>query len=247
MTQLHEILAAQGTVNNRALQAVSAVQEAFRKAPRLQGLTRHYQPTDDLGERLPSESVIVQTTVPHQLAELQKALTPAFDLAAQRDWTNTAAKAALKVDGTIIIDNVPVTYLMDLQHRLVELRTLFQQTPVLDPTENWRFDETRGYWVTNEVVTTRTKKIPRNHVKAEATERHPAQVDVYYEDVIVGNWYRTHSSGMLPPAQLALLLARTDNLLTAVQVARAAANSAQVISPPPVGKALFDYLYRGIL
>ena len=46
--------------------------------------------------------------------------------------------------------------------------------------------------------TLRTKKVPRNHVKAEATEKHPAQVEVYYEDVAVGYWTTVKFSGALP-------------------------------------------------
>ena len=43
-------------------------------------------------------------------------------------------------------------------------------------------------WKTDPVRTIRTKKVPRNHVKAEATENHPAQAEVYYEDLPVAYW-----------------------------------------------------------
>jgi hypothetical protein len=36
-------------------------------------------------------------------------------------------------------------------------------------------------------------------VKAEATEKHPAQVEVYHEDVVVGQWKTVKFSGALPP------------------------------------------------
>lgn len=41
-------------------------------------------------------------------------------------------------------------------------------------------------------------QVPRNHVKAEATDKHPAQVEVYHEDVPVGYWTTVKFSGALP-------------------------------------------------
>ncbi|WP_445307320.1 DUF7873 family protein [Microcoleus vaginatus] len=40
-------------------------------------------------------------------------------------------------------------------------------------------DASADCWATEPVQTLKTFKTPRNHVKAEATEHHPAQVDVY--------------------------------------------------------------------
>ena len=50
---------------------------------------------------------------------------------------------------------------------------------MLDASETWNFDSSSDPWATEPVQTVKTKKLPRNHVKAEATEKHPAQVEVY--------------------------------------------------------------------
>lgn len=68
--------------------------------------------------------------------------------------------------------------------------------------------------------TVRTKKVPRNHVKAEATDKHPAQVDVYYEDVPVGYWTTVKFSGALPARRVNELLDRVEKLQQAVKFAR---------------------------
>jgi hypothetical protein len=90
--------------------------------------------------------------------------------------------------------------------------------------------------------TIKTKKIPRNHVKAEATEKHPAQVEVYYEDVVVGTWRTIKFSGALPASRVNELLNRVEKLQEAVKFAREEANNLEV-TEPKVGAKVFQYLF----
>jgi hypothetical protein len=78
------------------------------------------------------------------------------------------------------------------------LHTFVTKLPVLDASESSVFDAGADCWATEPAQTAKTKKIPRNHVKAEATEKHPAQVEVYYDDVVVGTWRTVKFSGALP-------------------------------------------------
>ena len=87
------------------------------------------------------------------------------------------------MDGSTLLRDVPVSYLLFLEKQLVDLHTFVKKLPVLDAAESWTIDPSADCWRTEAVRTMRTKKVPRNHVKAEATEKHPAQVEVYYEDV----------------------------------------------------------------
>ena len=96
--------------------------------------------------------------------------------------------------------------------------------------------------VTDAVQTTRTKKIPRNHVKSEATEKHPAQVEVYYEDIAVGYWTTVKFSGALPARRVNELLERVLALQTAVKFAREEANNTEV-TDQHIGGAIFGYLF----
>ena len=84
--------------------------------------------------------------------------------------------------------------------------------------------------------------MPRNHVKAEATDKHPAQVEVYYEDVTVGYWRTVKFSGALPGQRVNELLERVEKLQQAVKFAREEANNTEA-SDQKVGEKLLSYLF----
>ena len=114
--------------------------------------------------------------------------------------------------------------------------------PVLDASESWTFDPSADCWATEPIQTLKTKKVPRNHVKAEATEKHPAQVEVYYEDIVVGNWRTIKFSGALPAKRVNELLTRVERLQEAVKFAREEANGLEV-EEHKVGEKIFKYLF----
>jgi hypothetical protein len=103
-------------------------------------------------------------------------------------------------------------------------------------------DPSTDAWKTEPVRTLRTKKVPRNHVKAEATEKHPAQVEVYYEDIPVGYWTTVKFSGALPARRVNELLDRVEKLQQAVKFAREEANGVDVVDQR-VGDSVFGYLF----
>jgi hypothetical protein len=146
------------------------------------------------------------------------------------------------VDGTVLLSQVPATYLLFLEKQLVDLHIFIKKLPVLDASEIWTFDPSADYWATEPMQTLKTRKIPRNHVKAEATEKHPAQVEVYYEDVVVGTWRTTKFSGALPANRVNELLSRIEKLQEAVKFAREEANNMEV-TEQKVGAKVFQYLF----
>jgi hypothetical protein len=146
------------------------------------------------------------------------------------------------VDGRVLIKDVPVTYLLFLEKQLTDLHTFVKKLPVLDAAESWVQDASTDSWRTDPVQTYRTKRVPRNHVKAEATEKHPAQVEVYYEDVTIGYWTTVKFSGALPARRVNELLDRVERLQQAVKFAREEANGTQV-ADQQVGEAVFGYLF----
>jgi hypothetical protein len=146
------------------------------------------------------------------------------------------------VDGKALLTGVPVTYLLFLEKQLVDLHTFIKKLPVLDASETWAFDASADCWATEPVQTARTKKIPRNHVKAEATEKHPAQVEVYHEDVVVGYWKTVKFSGALPAKRMNELLERLERLQKAVKFAREEANN-QTAEEQKVGRTVLGYIF----
>jgi hypothetical protein len=213
-----------------------------QKPSLLSGISRVYQPKDEEGEQLPPESTKVQVKAEEILRDMAATITRLFDVTATKDWANCQARADVTVDGQVLLRDVPVTYLLFLEKQLTDLHTFVKKLPVLDAAESWSFDASADCYRTEAVRTIRTKKVPRNHVKAEATEHHPAQVEVYYEDIPVGYWSTTKFSGSLPARRVHELIARVEKLQAAVKFAREEANGAEV-TDQPVGDAVFGYLF----
>ncbi|MFG1699073.1 hypothetical protein [Nonomuraea sp. NPDC049309] len=243
MTKLNQILAVEKGVKSDVQRKVTDAYSRIQKAPLLSGLSRTYQPIDDEGEQLPPESTRVQVQAEEVLKDVGTALTRLFDVTATKDWANCEAKADVVVDGEVLLENVPVTYLLFLEKQLGEVYAFVSKLPTLDPAETWTRDEATDTWRTEPVKTTRTKKVPRNHVLAEATDKHPAQVQVYNEDVVVGYWTKIAFSGAMPQRRVNELLARVQKLQDAVKYAREEANGTEVVDRK-IGDKVFAYLFR---
>ena len=241
-TKLNQIIAVEKGVKSKSFQDLTAAHHAVQKAPLLSGISRTYQPRDEEGEQLPAESTRVQVKVDDVLRDVTGSLTRLFDVTATKDWANCTARADVAVDGTTLLRDVPVSYLLFLEKQLRDLHTFVKKLPVLDAAEAWTFDASTDVWRTEPVRTVKTKKVPRNHVKAEATEKHPAQVEVYYEDVPVGTWTTVKFSGALPARRVNELLGRVEKLQDAVKFAREEANG-QEVTDQRVGEAVFGYLF----
>ncbi|HEY4455262.1 MAG TPA: hypothetical protein VGN81_13185 [Pseudonocardiaceae bacterium] len=242
MTKLNQIIAVEKGVKSSSLRDLTDAHHVLQKPAMLAGISRTYQPKDEDGEVLPPESTRVQVKSEDVLRKTAEVLTRLFDVTATKDWANTVAKADVAVDGRTLLADVPVSYLLFLEKQLIDLRTFVKKLPLLDAAEDWNFDPSADYWRTEQVRTIRTKKIPRNHVKAEATEKHPAQVEVYYEDIAVGYWHTVKFSGALPARRVNELLDRILKLQEAVKFAREEANGIEV-TDQRIGDAVFGYLF----
>jgi len=240
--KLNQIIAVEKGVKSKAFADLSDAHHAVQKTGPLAGISRTYQPKDEEGETLPPESTRVQIKGEDILRDVSSTLTRLFDVTATKDWTNAVARADVVVDGRTIAAQVPVTYLLFLEKQLTDLLTFVTKIPVLDAAESWSYDEATDAYATAPTQTTRSKKVPRNHVKAEATEKHPAQVEMYFEDVLVGYWTTVKYSGALPQARINELKARVVRLAEAVKVAREKANSTEV-TDQKIGERVFDYLF----
>jgi hypothetical protein len=240
--RLNQIIAVEKGVKSKSFADLTEAHHAVQKTAPLAGIARTYQPKDEEGEQLPAESTRVQIKAEEILRQVSSTLTRLFDVTATKDWTNCVARADIVVDSQTIAADVPVTYLLFLEKQLVDLHTFVKKLPVLDAAESWARDDSTDSWRTEPVRTIRTKKVPRNHVKAEATDKHPAQVEVYYEDVAVGYWTTVKFSGALPAKRVNEILDRVVALQTAVKFAREEANNAEAVDQR-IGAAVFGYLF----
>ncbi len=241
MPKLNQIIAVEKGVKSRSFQELTEAHHALQKPTLLSGISRTYRPKDEEGEQLPAESTKVQVKAEEVVRATAGILTRLFDVTASKDWANCIAKANVVIEGKTILSDVPISYLLFLEKQLTDLHTFIKKLPVLDASESWVFDASADCWATEPVQTLRTKKIPRNHVKAEATEKHPAQVEVYYEDVTVGFWRTLKFSGAMPAKRVNELLERVEKLQTAVKFAREEANAVEV-TEQKLGEKFFEYL-----
>ncbi|WP_018352923.1 hypothetical protein [Longispora albida] len=243
MAKLNQIIAVEKGIKSKSFHDLTEAHHAVQKPALLSGISRTYQPKDEEGEQLPPESTKVQTRAEDVLRQVGAGLAKLFDVTASKDATNAVARADVRVDDRVLLSDVPVTYLLFLEKQLTDLHTFVKKLPVLDAAESWSFNDSADCWSTEPVKTIRTKKVPRNHVKAEATEKHPAQVEVYYEDIAVGYWTTVKFSGALPAKRVSELLDRVEKLQHAVKFAREEANNTEV-TDRQVGEKVFGYLFR---
>lgn len=245
-TRLNQVIAVRATVKNDTHDRLTKMHRLLGQKPLLTGLTRSYAPREDEGFRYPGESSLVQVKVEQVLKDIAAEMAKLFDVNATIDWSNQQARADIVLLGgdqpVTLLQEVPVSFLMFLEKQLVNMETVIRKLPVLDPGEQWTHDPTSDVYASTPVQTTKSKKVPRNHVLAAATERHAAQVQIWQEDVPEGTWTTLKFSGALPAARVNKMLARVTALLEAVKFAREQANMVPVIDVKP-GKKIFDYLF----
>lgn len=222
-----------------AEKAITKAYHDIQANPRLSGVTKSYRPTAEDGEQLPSEGTRLQLHANEVIAQFATAVTSWLDIELTNAVGNQIARGTVTVPNLTLAD-LPVSLLLSLEKKLVDVRTFVSKLPVLPADEDWTWSDAHGAYITSS-ETTRSKKVPRNHVKAEATEKHPAQVEVFTEDVIVGRWTTTKLSGALPQARVDVLLKRVTELQDAVKIARESANSTEV-TEQVIGTKIFDWI-----
>lgn len=240
--KLNQIIAIEKGVKARCHQELTQAHHGLQKPELLIGLVRNYTPKDAEGDRFPNEEKRVQVHAEEMIRRTAELLTELFDVTATKDVTNCSARADVVVNGQKLIEQAPVSYLLFLEKQLVDIHTFVKKLPVLDPNYVWSYDQARGCMVTSPSESFKTKKVLKNHVKAVATDRHPEQVEVFTEDVVIGTWTTTLLSGALPADRVRQLLDRVEELQKAVKLAREEANMTAA-TKQEVGGAIFSYLF----
>jgi hypothetical protein len=213
------------------------------KAHLFDGHVRTYQAMAEGGDAMPDDRSPLGTTVGEKIAHFVEMLTPALDGTFQVERTNQRAVATLTVDD-LVVENVPATFLMQLDSRLSAIRGVIDAIPTRDPKYEWveAPEEGKGVWKTRfDEKTNRTvdKLVPV--VLYEATKEHPAQVKEASEQRKVGEYTTKRLTGRLSPAQKYELLSRVDKLQRAVKTALSEANDVEH-STEKIAAQLFDYV-----
>ncbi len=240
--KLNQVIAIEKGTKARSDQELTKAHHGLQKTDLLAGIARVYTPSEDGGEQYPNEDTKVQINAEDMIQQTGNILTELFDVTATKDLTNCIATASIVVGERTLLEKVPVSYLLFLEKQLVNIHTFVKKLPVLDPAFDWKYDNARGCWVTSPVKSVKNKKVMKNHTKAQATQFHPEQVEVFHEEKIIGTWDTTRLSGALEAKRVRSLLDRVEELQKAVKVAREEANMCNAV-PQQVGKTVFAYLF----
>lgn len=254
--KLHELLAVEQERKGLADRQRTATVEHFRSNPgHFMGIRRTFRPfavdeaQGDTGEeRLEAETRLVKT-VSEELSGLLQVWAKAMDLGFVIDEANTQARADVRINGEVLLEQVPATYLLQLEKRLREVRAVFAAVPTFDPVRLWTPDpgaDKEHVLRAEPVVTVRKQRTRQYNVMVEATKEHPAQVDVVETDQPVGEIRAYEWTGMVSPRQKTALVEQVDTLIAAVKQARSRANGVEVDPSQRVAGKLVEFLLAPI-
>lgn len=243
--KLNQIVALVQGAKTDANKRTAPLFHMLNQAQLFAGLTQRYRPAEEGGTQLPDDTQRVQHTVPEVLEKFRAPNERLLDLIMTNETANMSAQADIEIDGDVILESVPVTFLMQFQKFLEqEVRGLVNNLPVQDPAEDWSPSpaERNGIWESDEVETFRTRKVQRPIVLYDATDKHPAQTQLITEDVVDGYWKKKRFTGAISQSRKDELIERLERLVAAVKSAREKANDQEVVDHP-AGQAVFNYLF----
>lgn len=242
MAKLNQIIAIEKNVKSEAYSAITQAIKVAQKPELFSGHTRTYSRAYEDGEELPADIKPIQLRVSELIMIISDSQAEAWQVLARKEWSNTAAKADITANGTVLVSQAPVTFLLQLEKLLNDLKTFIGNLPELTTDEQWSHDPASGEYRSEMTRTTRTKKTPRAIVKYDATPEHPAQTEMIVEDVLAGYWETVKRSAALPYGEKQRYLKNIQALLLAVKQAREEANSISEVDTPSV-RTLVDYVF----
>lgn len=250
MGKLHELLAAEKDRDDAWNKILKETITLFSKqADRLWGHKKHLEMRDEdrkFEEDAAYEDKPLITTVPDKLKYASGFAVRYFDLIFQKEQTNQSAEGAIIIDGHVILEGLPVTFILGMERRLVKLRAMYEAIPTLSPSHEWVRASDVGkniFRIKTPEVTSKTESIPKSEVLYDATENHPAQIEKWHENVVIGKFIKHVFSGMISPKRKSELLGRIDELIIAFKEARQRANEEEV-EPKEVGQVIMDYIHE---
>lgn len=243
-SKLYEILAVEGDAQGRADKLQTETTQTFKnkenlfKGKRRQlslfGKTEEKATEMNALEAKDSTQIKVESTVPDSLNYLGCILGDYWDVMFQKEASNQAAKADIVMeDGTVLLKDVPVTFLLCMENRLKNYKPVLDAIPTLAPGVDWKLDTNYALdhvYVSPNVNDVKTKEDTDYRIVAPATDKHPAQVVAAKTQFNIGHYIDTSWSGLISPAEKARLLERLDKLMAAIKQARQRANAVDAVT-----------------
>jgi len=241
--KLNQVIAIAEGAKKKRTKEISTLYHKLDAPTLFEGIQRDYHPVDDEGESKPREFKNVQFTAEEAISEVANITSDLVNVVHALDLGNTEARSDIVVDGKVIISNIPVVHILFLEKQMEDLRTFVSKIPELDPAETWTYSDDMNCYKSEMRESVSTKKVFKNHIKAEATDKHPAQVDVYTEDVIVGLWDTVKLSGHIKSYDKNNYLKKIDKFVTALKIAREHGNL-QAVSISNIGRKIIGYIFE---
>ena len=243
-SQLHELLAVESELETRHKNAISVAKERFSKPSLFIGANKSLKLFEDTDMETPCENQHLEFTVNQVVNQALSHTENYLNAVYQKEASNQNATADIEVDGKIICENLPATFLLGLETKLKLVRELFQNIPILQQGIEWEKDEQVGediYKTTHPEKKYKTRRTFRHKVLYEATKEHPAQIEKWEESENIGIYTTELISGMLSVADKTNYLDRIDKLIQAVKSARMRANQVEVVKNK-VAYKLINYI-----
>jgi len=246
MAHMHELLAVESDVQGQLKLIMSETDRVFKdKSALFQGSHRKLVVFDDNDKTVyPEENQALTSTVEQRLDYTAKAIVKCFDIMLQKESTNQKAVANIVVDGEILAENVPATFLLGLETKLKEVRSVYANIPTLQVGIDWEEASDLGkgiYRMKFPEEKLRTELKFRSQVLYEATEHHKAEIEKWQEQVPTGKFVKSVWSGMFTSAEKHKVLTNIDKLISAVKQARQRANMQEVVGGN-IGKKLIKFI-----
>ena len=234
MTYLHQLIAVQRGVDEETAKTLGAVKHLLAvggEQDPLTGLSRVYEARDVDGEELPAQTRRVQITAAELVAKVASALDRLFSLKFSREEGNCNARADVTVDGTTLLMDVPVGFLMFLEAQVGQIVGLIDQIPTLNPADDWSDSAAglrEGVWQSAPRKTAVPKRLPQVQILSPAQvidgQKFDPQVRPYETEVTVGWWTTVKYSGQMDPKVQQDMRARAVKVQDALRKARETAN-----------------------
>jgi len=242
--KLNEVVGVVKTAKEETHRALTAIYHSLQKGDHFKGYTKTYAPfnADDPAEQMPPEVKLVEQNALRLLEQVSEHLTREIDLESRREEANTQARADIMIGDEVLVAQVPATVLMPLEKQLRGLRAEIEKLPVLNPSTSWSWDKDQEVWKGAPEQKNKTKKVMVVVTKAPATDKHPAQAEIFPEDRTVGLYTQVDVSTAVTAAHKRALSNRCSALADAVKAALERANTTPA-PPKPIAAKLLGFVF----
>lgn len=247
-TTLHELIAVEGNLKGQSHKTRLELLGTLKNKTHLfEGKRTTFTSNEEGKTQQVEKATTVQTTVAGELHWISPIIAKWIDAGLEIDEANTRARGNIIIEDEPkpILENVPTTFLLQLEHRLAEFKELLEAVATLDPSKGFKpsQEDGPGMYRATDIQKTRTAKKFVPLILYAATDKHPAQVKEGFEDKPTGEILEQEWSALVTPATKADMLGRVDKLLRAVKRARSVANRADYDERnEQAGKKIFDYI-----